>query len=175
MNDRVVDRKEVMIEESEFIVSKTDHRGCLTYANRGFMAVSGYPEYELLGKQHSIVRHPDMPRGIFHLLWKTISSKQECFLYIKNLARNGDYYWVFANVTINGLTARGGQANGYFSVQRKPSRTGVETIIPIYQEMLRIEAKLNTQDAPEASLKWLMKTIEDRGDRYESFIHSLGC
>ncbi|MCG7947778.1 MAG: PAS domain S-box protein, partial [Candidatus Thiodiazotropha taylori] len=84
--------REVLVSERDFIVSKTDTKGRIVYANRLFMKISGYREAELLGKQHNLLRHPDMPRGVFHLLWSKIMQGEECFAYIKNLCKNGDHY-----------------------------------------------------------------------------------
>jgi len=77
--------------EEEIIVSKTDLKGIITYANRTFLKVSGYSEEELLGKPHSIIRHPDMPRCVFKLLWDTIEAGREILAYVKNMAKNGDH------------------------------------------------------------------------------------
>jgi PAS domain S-box-containing protein len=91
--------REIFFPASELIVSKTDLKGRLTYANRLFCRVAGYTEAELIGEQHSIVRHPDMPRSVFKLLWDTIEDRREIFAYVKNMAKNGDHYWVYAHVT----------------------------------------------------------------------------
>ncbi len=164
--------REIVMQDSDFIVSKTDLKGRITYANRVFMRVSGYPEYELLNVQHNIVRHPDMPRGVFRLLWSVIETGQECFAYVKNLAKNGDYYWVFANVTRD--YDANGKPIGYFSVRRKPSRAGIDAITPLYREMLSIERRAGARDAPDASLKWLTEQLSAKRTRYEEFIHTLG-
>ena len=99
MNNKVsptnVERK---LPEDVFIVSKSDLEGNVTYCNRALMNVSGYSEPELLGKQHSQLRHPDMPRSMFKLMWEEISAGNEYFVYVKNLCKNGDHYWVFDNV-----------------------------------------------------------------------------
>jgi len=92
------DRERVMRKE-EFIVSKTDLTGRITYGNRIFIEFSGYSEAELLGAQHNIIRHPDMPRAVFNLLWDTIAQGNEIFAYVKNMSKDGGFYWVFANVT----------------------------------------------------------------------------
>ena len=86
-------------KEDEIIVSKTDLKGIITYANRTFLEVAMYSEDEVLGQPHSLIRHPDMPRCVFKLLWDTIQGGEEIFAYVKNMAKNGDYYWVFAHVT----------------------------------------------------------------------------
>ena len=91
--------RESPFDENEIIVSKTDTRGRITYANDVFSRVSRFGVAELLGAPHSIIRHPDMPRCVFKLLWDTIQAKQEIFAYVVNMAKNGDHYWVFAHVT----------------------------------------------------------------------------
>lgn len=78
--------------ESDFIVSKTNSTGRLTDCNRTFIEFSGYSEQQLLGKQHNIVRHPDIPRSVFNLLWQTIKSGNEFFGYVKNMSKDGSYY-----------------------------------------------------------------------------------
>lgn len=84
------------LREDEFIVSKTDTRGVITYCNRTFMRISGFSEAELFGQPHNIIRHPDMPRGAFRLLWKQLQAGNEFFGYVKNLCKDGSYYWVLA-------------------------------------------------------------------------------
>ncbi len=80
---------EKRLGEEEFIVSKTDISGKITYANRIFMEIAGYSEKELLGTQHNVIRYPDMPRAAFRLLWDTIKQKQEFFAFVKNLCKDG--------------------------------------------------------------------------------------
>ena len=87
-----------VMRPDEFIVSKSDPAGLITYGNRSFITYSGYGEAELLGQPHSLLRHPDMPRALFHLLWTTLKGGEECFAYIKNLAKDGSYYWSFASL-----------------------------------------------------------------------------
>jgi len=163
---------EIVMQDGDFIVSKTDLKGRITYANRVFMKIAGYAEHELLNVQHNIIRHPDMPRGVFRLLWNVIESGQEGFAYVKNMSKNGDYYWVFANVTMD--SGADGKPIGYFSVRRKPSRAGIEAITPVYREMLQIEQRAGTRDAPDTSLKWLVDLLKSHGTSYEEFIHTLG-
>jgi len=162
---------EVHLDQDSFIVSKTDLKGKITYANRVFMHIAGYKENELLGVQHNILRHPDMPRGVFRLLWNALESGNECFAYVKNMCKNGDFYWVFANITVD--YDRVGNPIGYFSVRRKPSQAAIEAITPIYQEMLRIEQQAGAASAPDASLKWLTEVIDSKDTTYEQFIHTL--
>ncbi|MCU7816968.1 MAG: PAS domain-containing protein [Candidatus Thiodiazotropha sp. (ex Rostrolucina anterorostrata)] len=163
---------ETVMDDGDFIVSKTDLKGRITYANRVFMRMAQYKESELLGVQHNIIRHPGMPRGVFRLLWNTIESGKECFAYVKNMSKNGDFYWVYANVTVD--YDRNHNPIGYFSVRRKPSREGIEAVIPVYQEMMRIEQQAGARDAPDASVSWLVELLQGKGTTYEEFIHTLG-
>ena len=107
---------------SNFLVSKTDTKGKILYCNDEFVAISGYSERELLGKPHSIVRHPDMPRTIFKYLWDTLAQGKEVNAYVKNMAKDGSYYWVFANVCPS--SSANGQIVAYNSVRRCPSENG---------------------------------------------------
>jgi PAS domain S-box-containing protein len=168
-NNILPTRKEVVVNEQDFIVSKTDQKGKITYANRLFMQISGYREEELLGQQHNILRHPDMPRGVFHLMWSTIKEGRECFAYVKNLCKNGDHYWVLANVTPD-YDARD-QIIGFFSVRRRPSREAVAYFSLLYEEMLAAESGAGPRDAIAASTEVLNKHINEQGfESYEAFV-----
>lgn len=162
---------EVSLTDDEFIVSKTDTKGLITYVNRTFMSISGYSEPELLGIQHNIIRHPDMPRGGFKMMWDTLKTGEEFFVYVKNLCKDGSYYWVFANVTPDYDTQ--GQLRGYYSVRRKPSRLAIDTITPIYQAMLEIEKKSGTKDAMTHSLAYLNDTLKAMKIDYSSLVLSI--
>lgn len=91
---------ELRFDENLFIVSKTDLKGNITYANDLFIEISGYTEKELIGAPHNILRHKDMPRAVFKLLWDKIQKGEEIFAYVKNRAKSGKYYWVHAYVTL---------------------------------------------------------------------------
>jgi aerotaxis receptor len=162
---------EVVLEDGDIIVSKTDLKGRITYANRVFMRIANYSEKQLLNQQHNIVRHPDMPRGAFKLLWDTIASGQECFAYVKNMTSEGHYYWVFANITPD-LDERG-QMAGYFSVRRKPRRAALEIVQPIYREMLEAERQAGPAKAVEASVALLTAKLKSLGTSYDRFILSI--
>lgn len=129
--------QERTFDENEFIVSKTDLKGHITYANRVFLRVAGYKEKEVIGAPHSILRHPDMPRCVFQLLWDQIQAKKEIFAYVINTAKNGDHYWVFAHVT----ASFDGQGNiiGYHSNRRKPHPEKVAKVKGIYDLLLKEE------------------------------------
>lgn len=164
--------RETFFPASELIVSKTDLKGRITYANSLFCRVAGYRESELLGEPHSIVRHPDMPRSVFRLLWDTIEARREIFAFVKNMARNGDHYWVFAHVTPSFDT--GGNLTGYHSNRRVPDRDMLETaIIPLYAEVLAAErAHANGKDAVAAGYKALTDFVASQKVAYEELVFS---
>ncbi len=163
--------REVSINQQEFMVAKSDLEGDLIYANRAFMQLSGYPESELLGKPLDMFHHEDMPKGIFQLLHTSLDSERECFLYLKNLTREGDFYWAFTNVSI--IRDDRGAARSHLSVLRRPGRESVETIARLYSEMKRIERGNGSVGTPAASLQWLMEYVQERGHSYDSYIHAL--
>ena len=159
---------EKTMRENDFIVSKTDPTGRITYGNRIFIEFSGYGESELLGAQHNIIRHPDMPRSVFKLLWDTIQSRKECFAYVKNLAKDGSFYWVFAHVTPT-FDARG-ELEGYLSVRRKPKASGIETASGLYRAMLQAEQAASARDAIAAGTKVLADLLRERDKSYEELV-----
>lgn len=132
----VVDR-EVPYPDGKLIVSRTDTKGYITHANQAFVDMSGYKLDELIGANHCILRHPDMPSAAFKDLWDTIQEGRKWHGYVKNLRKDGAYYWVKATVIPN---IRNGQLMGYTSVRRKPSRTKVDASAKLYAEMLVGEA-----------------------------------
>jgi PAS domain S-box-containing protein len=163
--------QEKVMREDDFLVSRTDLKGRITYGNQIFIEYSGYPEQALLGSQHNIVRHPDMPRGVFKFLWDTLHEKRECFAYVKNMSRDGSFYWVFANVTPS-LDAQGA-VEGYFSVRRKPKPQAIAVVADLYRKMLEEERRVGPKDACQASLAMLTELLAQKGVSYESFILSI--
>ena len=158
---------------SGLIVSKTDLKGRITYANGLFCKVAGYRESELIGQPHSIIRHPDMPRSVFRLLWDTIEDRREIFAFVKNMASNGDHYWVFAHVTPSFNT--NGEMTGYHSNRRVPDRKVLESaIIPLYAEVLKVErVHANGKEALAAGYKTLTDFVASQKVTYEELIFSL--
>ncbi|OWY38003.1 aerotaxis receptor Aer [Xenophilus sp. AP218F] len=165
--------REILLEPDELIITKTDPTGHITYANRVFMRIAGYAEHELLGKPHNLIRHPDMPRGAYRLMWQTLQAGQEFFAIVKNAAASGDYYWVLANVTPDYDV--GGKLQGYYSVRRPPSRKAIAAIEPVYAEMRRIEAASGKAAAPDASRDWLLQQVAAMGLSYQAFILQLNA
>jgi len=162
---------ETLMREHDFIVSKTDTKGRIIYGNKIFIEFSGYGEEELLGSQHNIIRHPDMPRAVFKLLWDTIQQGDEIFAFVKNMTKDGSFYWVFANVTPDRDPK--GNISGYFSVRRMPNPTGVSTVKQLYQQMLEEEKKAGPKHAIEASTKLLVDFLNNKGVSYEELVIDL--
>lgn len=165
--------RETFFPASELIVSKTDLKGRLTYVNQVFCRMAGYSEAELIGLPHSMIRHPDMPRSVFKLLWDTIEARREIFAFVKNMARNGDHYWVFAHVTPSyGL---GGDLVGYHSNRRVPPPDLVQsTIVPLYAELLAIEQRhANGKDGLAAGYKALTDFVASQKVSYDELMFSL--
>ena len=164
---------ETVVKEDDFLVSKTDIKGRITYANRNFLTIAGYSEAQVLGKQHNIVRHPDMPRGIFALLWETLQNGCEFNGYVKNLRQDGGFYWVFANISLN-LSAQG-VTKGFCSVRRKPKPEAVDSITALYQAMLAEEKKVGPKRAITASSAVLKNWLKGKtgGDDYATFVLTL--
>lgn len=129
---------ERILADDELIVTKTDLKGRLTYTNDVFLRISALDEADAIGRPHNIVRHPQMPRGIFRLLWDTVSAGEEIFAYVQNLALDGAPYWVLAHVTPSYSTA--GTIVGYHSTRRAPGRDAVDEVRRTYASMTQIEA-----------------------------------
>lgn len=124
--------EEAPYPEGQLIVSRTDTTGRITHVNRAFCEISGYNRGELLGAHHCILRHPDMPAAAFADLWATVERGERWNGYVKNLCKDGRYYWVYATVIPN---VRNAQVVGYTSVRRKPSRAKIAEIVALYTTM----------------------------------------
>lgn len=164
-------QRETVLQENELIVSKTDPTGKIVYANRTFMRISQLCEKDLLGFQHNIIRHPDMPRAVFKLLWDTLQSGDEFFGYVKNICKDGGFYWVLANVTQDYDT--NGKLLGYYSVRRLPSRDAIAILSPIYKEMCQIESQFSPKEALQQSLQHFQNVLAKQGMDYQSFIFEM--
>jgi PAS domain S-box-containing protein len=156
----------------ELIVSKTDTRGVITYANDVFLRVSAYPLGEVVGQPHNLIRHPDMPKAVFGLLWDTLAAGQELFAYINNLAADGASYWVLAHVTPS-RDARG-RVVGYHSNRRRPSPGAIAAVRPLYDQLLAEERRQpNGRVAVEASSALFQRLIAERAPSYEDLVWSI--
>ncbi|MCL2091612.1 MAG: PAS domain-containing protein [Micrococcales bacterium] len=156
----------------EVIVTKTDLKGRITYANEVFCRVSAFDESQMLGEPHNIIRHPDMPRGVFRLLWNTIKDRREMFAFVVNLAHDGAHYWVLAHITPS--VDANGQVVGYHSNRRLPLPQAVRAIKPVYDTMLATERRhSNANEAAQAGCDLLSAMLAERGTDYDRFVWSL--
>ncbi len=157
--------REKTFDERFLLVTKTDLKGIITYANRGFLEIVGLSEEQLVGAPHNIIRHPDMPKVIFKLLWSYIQEKKEIHAYVKNLCSDGSYYWVMANVTPSYLR---GKVVGYHSARRKPTKEALDVIIPLYKKLLAAEKRGGIAE----SEKLMQQLLDEKGVEYDEFILS---
>ena len=155
------------MKKDDFIISKTDLKGRITYTNKIFMDMAGYTEEELLGKPHNIVRHPEMPKAVFKLLWEMVSSGDEIFAFVINKTKNGDAYWVYANVTPSFDTDE--KIIAYYSVRRMPNPKALEIIKPLYAQMLKAEQS----GGINAGTAILTNLLNEKGVSYNELIISI--
>jgi len=134
-----VSNHEVEMREDSILVSSTDLKGIITEVNPDFVEISGFTEQELLGKNHNLVRHPDMPEAAFKDLWDTVKAGRPWIGQVKNRCKNGDYYWVTANVA---PVTEQGRVTGYISVRHKPSRQEVDAATKLYERINMGKASL---------------------------------
>src|ERR1700760_4062597 len=163
---------ERFFDQDQIIVSKTDLKGRLTYVNSVFLKISGFSEEDLLGQPHNLIRHPDMPRCVFHLLWERIGSGKEVFAFVKNMAINGDHYWVHAHVTPT--RDRHGAVVGYHSNRRVPDRAGIDAVMPLYRDLLAQENRFpRGPEGLAASRQMLLNTLTKKETSYDEWVFSL--
>lgn len=162
--------REIVLEEDDLIVSKTDTAGRIIYSNDCFCRIAGYSHQELMGKPHSIVRHPCMPRATFALMWQHLKDEKEFIGYVHNMARDGSYYWTFASVA---PTYENGELVGYLSSRRCPRRDAIERVESIYIKMRDAESKLSEDKQIQASTEILMQEVTSGYQSYAEFILSV--
>jgi aerotaxis receptor len=159
------------LADSEMFFSTTDAKGVITAGNRAFERVSGYPLGEMVGRAHNIVRHPEMPRAVFQLLWDTIGAGDPVAAYVKNRTADGAFYWVLASVVpITG---------GYLSVRLAPSGEHFEQAKTLYADLVALEREIEGDDVRQrkqsiaASLARLGERLNEAGyPDYHAFIRA---
>ncbi|WP_294956428.1 PAS domain-containing protein [Sulfurovum sp.] len=151
------------VSSIDLIVSKGDAEGNITYTNPIFMKISGYTQGELLDKPHSILRHPDMPKVIFKYLWDNIKEGKEVFAYVKNLCKDGSFYWVLAQVRM--AKNPDGSFRNYVSTRKAISDSAKETISALYARLLKIEQ----EEGIESSEKALEAFLAENGQSFDTF------
>jgi len=163
--------KEKVLSDNDFIVSKTDKKGYITYCNRIFVEMAGWSRFELIGANHNIIRHPHMPKIAFKILWDLIQAKKEFFGFVKNLRKDGGFYWVFAYITPD-LDLKG-NITGYTSFRKKPSRKGIETLEPIYMDLVEAEKSGGISESYGLLKKVLNATDENVIEKYQNLVFDL--
>ena len=129
--------KETVLNKNAFLVSETDAKGIIRFANEDFCNIAGYSLSEMLGKPHNMVRHKDMPKAAFKSLWNTVQKGEIWTGYVKNRAKNGDFYWVYATVF---PTVTSENTKGFLSCRRKASRVEIEAHEKLYKELIAKES-----------------------------------
>jgi aerotaxis receptor len=132
-NNQPVTQRELEVERSQTILSTTDLKGAISYVNSDFMEISGFDQAELIGRNHNVIRHPDMPPAAFEDLWARVKSGNPWMGIVKNRCKNGDHYWVDAFVM---PIKQNGETFEYQSVRYQPEREWVERAEPIYTRLL---------------------------------------
>jgi len=162
-----ITNNEKKLGDNDFIVSKTDTAGKIIYCNEIFAQMAGYPPADLIGANHNLIRHPDMPRVAFKLVWDKIKNKEEFFGFVKNLSADGGYYWVLAYITAD--LDSSGRIVSYTSVRRKPPQSAIDAITPIYK-LLKDAEQTGGMDA---SAKILQDFLAQHKLEYDEFVINL--
>ncbi len=152
--------KEIKLTSVDIIVSQSDLEGFIIYANPIFYKIAGYSYANLIGENHNIIRHPDMPKVIFKNLWEKLKDKQEVYCFIKNRTKDNDYYWVFAYIRPS--FNRDGTVRNYISTRHAISKKAKSIIEPLYKKLLTIEQ----YDSIDASEKLFQTFLEH--NRYQN-------
>ncbi len=160
-------RKEKKLSSDSILVSKTDISGRIIYGNETFLAISGYSKEELIGQPHSIIRHPDMPKAIFHLMWQSIKKGKNIMAVVKNLTKDGRHYWVTTDFDIQ--RDRSGQIRNYIAFREPTPRKVIKEIEKIYQTLLEIEKRKGDKQ----SLEFLNLFLEEKRMTYNEYIEDL--
>ena len=160
--------EEIILDPKKYILSKTDTKGIIEYGNDYFVEISGYEEEELVGKNHNIIRHPDMPKVVFQLLWKRISNRENIIAVVKNMAKDGRYYWVVTDFEIK-IDKVTNEITGYFAYRTAAPRKAIETMEPLYKKLLSIEKNSGI----DGSGKYLNALLETENKTYDQFINEV--
>lgn len=160
-----VTNNEKEMPDGEFLVSRTNTKGVITYVNKQFIDMSGFTEQELIGQAHNIIRHPDMPAEAFDDFWKTLKLKKPWSGFVKNRSKDGSFYWVYANAT---PLIEDNKVTGYMSVRSKPTREQIQAAEALYSDMRKGKAKFKViggnlvAEGPMGALKQKLKNMSIR-------------
>jgi len=159
---------EIKLNTKRYIVSKTDDKGIIEYGNDYFVEISGYTEAELIGQPHSIVRHPDMPKVAFKLMWDRIKQGKNFMAVVKNLAKDGSYYWVVTDFEpkMDPIT---NEVISHTAFRKAAPQKAIDAIVPLYKKLIEIEKK----SGMEASEKYLHGFLEEQKTSYDDLINKI--
>jgi len=158
----------IKLDPKKHIVSKTDIKGNILYANDYFTEISGYDKSELIGTPHNILRHPDMPKAIFKLMWDSIKSNQNITAVVKNLAKNGDHYWIVTDFDIQ-KDPHTGSIKNYIAYRQSAPQKVIDIIEPLYKTLKDIEDEHDM----DASVEYLTGYLQEKNMGYHQFIEDL--
>ncbi|MEA1892390.1 MAG: PAS domain-containing protein [Campylobacterota bacterium] len=159
---------EIKLSPKRYIVSKTDPKGIITYSNDYFVEICGYTQEELIGQPHSIVRHPDMPKIAFKLMWSRIQQGQNFIAVVKNLAKDGSYYWVVTDFEPK-MDPISNEIISYTAFRKAAPQKAIDTMGPIYAKLLELEE----EGGMDASQQFLYDFLEDNNVTYDEYINKL--
>jgi len=159
--------REIKLDPSKTIMSKTNSQGVIEYANEYFMEISGYEEYELMGQPHNVIRHPDMPKVIFKVMWERLHEGGNIHALVKNMSKDGRYYWVLTDFDTK-FDAEGNIISHYARRKAAPGNA-VFQIEKLYKTLKAIE---DNQSA-ETAEKYFMGLLEEKGMTYDQYILEL--
>ncbi len=160
--------EEVILNPKKFIMSKTDPQGIIKYCNDYFIKINGYEKDELIGSPHNIIRHPDMPKIIFKLMWGRLENRKKLYALIKNLTKNGKYYWVITKFDIK-IKKKTKEPIEYIAYRKAAPRQAVEEIKQLYKKLVEIEK----QRGIKGSEKYLRGFLEEREQTYDEYINEI--
>ena len=150
--------EEIILDPKKYIVSSTDTKGLITDVNDYFIEISGYSRDELIGKSHNIIRHPDMPKIVFKLMWERLKRGRNILALVKNLAKDGRFYWIFT--TFEPVEDVNHKLIGYRAHRKLASKHTIEIVADIYKKVLEVENK----DGVDASEKFLNEYLQEKGE-----------
>lgn len=160
--------EEIKVDPKKYIVSRTNPTGMITYGNDYFIEISGYTKEELIHKPHNVVRHPDMPKVVFKMMWKRIQDKKNILALVKNLAKDGRYYWVVTDFESK-VDPIDNDVTEYVAYRKAAPHKAVEAIEPFYKKLIEIEKKSGVDAAEE----YLKGYFEAKETTYDEFIDDI--
>lgn len=159
--------KEQKVDARESYTSCTDEHGIIVTVNDAFVTLSGYEKDELLGKNHNILRHPDMPKVIFDILWKKLEHNKKFVGLIKNRAKDGTYFWLFNEIST--MSKKGAQSKVYYAYKQAASKRAIFHIGNLYKKLLDHERS----GGIDASYQYLEEFLSFRGVTYDEYIETM--